>query len=223
MKKLFLIFVFTIAANFGHAQLFEIGVFAGGSNYIGDIGPDSYINPNFPAGGGIAKFNYTPRINFRATLLATQLRALDTKADSDFRVQRGLSVVNNLLEASGGIEFNFFKYSMNQVGFSQTPYIILQGTIASYAFVFEKEPGTFVNKRSLNIMPSFGLGYKTRLAENFALSFESSVRYTLKDNIDETAIRNIGAGNNNSDDWYVFTGFTITYGFGRPGCYKDFF
>jgi len=174
-----------LSTSIGYAQLFEGGIFVGGSNYIGDIGP--------------------------------------TKADSNFRIQRGFNVRNNLLEASGGIEFNFFKYSMNQIGFTQTPYIIVQGTIASYAFIEAKSDGSIVSKRNLNIMPSFGLGYKTRFAENFAISFESSVRYTLKDNIDETAIRNIGVGNNNSDDWYVFTGFTITYGFGRPGCYKDFF
>ena len=220
MKKLFLILVFTVATNLSHAQLYEIGVFVGGSNYIGDIGPDSYINPNFPAGGGIIKFNFSPRINFRGTLIATQIRAFDSKADSDFRVSRDLSVQNNLLEISGGIEFNFFKYSMNQVGFSRAPYIIVQGTIASYAFV---DPDTFKDERKLNVMPSFGLGYKTRLAENFAISFESSVRYTFKDNIDENRVQNVGAGNINSDDWYVFTGFTITYGFGRPGCYKGFF
>ncbi len=223
MKKLFLILIVILSASSSHAQLYEIGIFAGGSNYIGDIGSTTYINPNFPVGGGIIKFNFTPRINFRATLLATQITADDAKADSDLRVARDLSVENNLLEASGGIEFNFFKYSMNKIGFSHTPYIIIQGTIASYSYVFEQEPGTFVNKRSLNVMPSFGLGYKTRIAENFAVSFESSVRYTLKDNIDETSISNIGVGNLNSDDWYVFTGFTITYGFGRPGCYKGFF
>ena len=58
-----------------------------------------------------------PRINFRGTLTYTQLNAKDIKSDSDFRVQRGLTMKNNILEAAGGIEFNFFKYSMNQVGF----------------------------------------------------------------------------------------------------------
>ena len=67
MKKLFLIFVCILTANFGYAQLFEIGVFAGGSNYIGDIGSDSYINPNFPAGGGIIKFNYTSRKSWNSS------------------------------------------------------------------------------------------------------------------------------------------------------------
>jgi hypothetical protein len=109
---------------------------------------------------------------------------------------------------------------MNQVGFSQTPYIIVQGTIASYAYI---DPDSFQSKRNLHVMPSFGLGYKTRLGENFAISFESTVRYTLKDNIDEIRSTNVGVGNLDSDDWYVFTGFTFTYGFGRPGCYKGFF
>jgi Domain of unknown function (DUF6089) len=29
-----------------HAQIHEIGVFAGGNNYIGDVGPTNYIKPN---------------------------------------------------------------------------------------------------------------------------------------------------------------------------------
>ena len=204
------------------AQLYEIGLFAGGSNYVGDIGPTNYINPNFPAVGGIAKFNFTPRINFRGSLIYTQLSAKDSKSDSGFRAQRNLSVKNNILEASGGLEFNFFKYSMNKVGFDKTPYIIAKVSVANYRTFFIRDGNTFT-KRRFAFSPTAGLGYKMRLAENFAISLESSFRYTFKDDIDATSGNNINVGNANSDDWYIFTGFTITYGFGRPGCYKGSF
>ncbi len=204
------------------AQVFEIGLFAGGSNYVGDIGPSYYINPNFPAAGGIAKFNFTPRINFRGSLMYTQLNAKDSKSDSDFRVQRGLSMANNILEASGGLEFNFFKYSMNQVGFDQTPYIIAMVSVVNYRSFFERD-GDIFTKRKFAVAPTAGLGYKMRIAENLAMSVESSFRYTFVDDLDATNTTNINVGNFLSDDWYVFTGFTITYGFGRPGCYKGTF
>ena len=61
MKKQFFIYFFILISSTVAAQVFEIGLFAGGSNYVGDIGPSYYINPNFPAAGGIAKFNFTPK------------------------------------------------------------------------------------------------------------------------------------------------------------------
>ena len=222
MKKQVFIYLLVLISSTVSAQVFEIGLFAGGSNYVGDIGPSNYINPNFPAVGGVAKFNFTPRINFRGSIIYTQLNAKDSKSDADFRVQRGLAMVNNIIEASGGLEFNFFKYSMNQVGFDQTPYILAQGTIVNYRTYFREGTDIFT-KRKFAVMPSVGLGYKMRLAENLAISIESSFRYTLTDDIDSTSVNNIEVGNLDSDDWYVFTGFTLTYGFGRPGCYKGTF
>ena len=222
MKKQFFIYIFLVLMGTTQAQVFEIGLFAGGSNYVGDIGPSYYINPNFPAAGGIAKFNFTPRINFRGSIMYTQLNAKDSKSDSDFRAQRGLSMANNILEASGGLEFNFFKYSMNQVGFDQTPYIIAMVSVVNYRSFFERG-GDIFTKRKFAVAPTAGLGYKMRIAENLAMSVESSFRYTFVDDLDATSTNNINVGNFLSDDWYVFTGFTITYGFGRPGCYKGTF
>lgn len=223
MKRLLLAYLFLFITSTVSAQLYEMGVFAGGSNYIGDIGPTTYINPNFPAAGGILKFNYTPRINFRGTLIATELRSTDLKSNSSFRVERGYVVRRRLLDVAGGVEFNFFKYSMNKVGYSQTPYIIAQAAIASYR-AFEKDSNGFATQKiKFAVFPSLGLGYKMRLAENFAGSFETSFRYVYSDDIDETSDNNRNIGNTNSDDWYVFTGITLTYGFGRPGCYKKFF
>jgi hypothetical protein len=47
MNKIFIYFFFPVMAT--HAQIHEVGVFLGGSNYIGDIGPTTYISPNEPA------------------------------------------------------------------------------------------------------------------------------------------------------------------------------
>lgn len=223
MKRLLLAYLFLFITSTASAQLYEIGVFAGGSNYIGDIGPTTYINPNFPAAGGILKFNYTSRINFRGTLILTDLISKDAKSSSSFRAQRGFSMRNRVIEASGGIEFNFFKYSMNKIGYSQTPYIIVQASAVNYRTYTVDSDGFAANGRKFGFFPSFGLGYKMRIAENFAGSLETSFRYAYSDDIDQTSTSNINVGNVNSDDWYVFTGITLTYGFGRPGCYKTFF
>lgn len=222
MKKQFLIYIFILTTSVVSAQLYEVGAFLGGSNYIGDLGSTTYINPNTIAVGGVAKFNFTPRVTFRGTLIYTNLNMDDTKSNNDFRSNRGLISRNKILDASAGIEFSFFKYSLSKIGFSQTPYIIAQVGAVSYSMVTDDA----TTKRVTSLVIPFGLGYKMRLAENIGIAFETSFRYTLKDNIDGNN-HNLGDpynfGNPNSDDWYVFTGITVVYAFGRPGCYTGEF
>ncbi len=221
MKKQFLVYIFVLATSALSAQLYEIGIFAGGSNYIGDIGSTNYINPNRVAIGGVAKFNWTPQISVRGTMTYTSLRGDDSKSNNSFRESRGLQFTNNLVDAALGIEFNFFKYNLAKTGFTQTPYIIAQIGLSSYTVVSTNNE----SKRIITPVLPFGLGYKMKLAENVGIAFETSVRYTFKDEIDfnNHEVPALSFGNPNSDDWYVFTGFSIVYAFGRPGCYTGAF
>ena len=92
-----------------------------------------------------------------------------------------------------------------------------------------------------------GAGYKIKYKHNWVISAEVGFRYTSTDNLDysfsnykdftfidepgidpaESSIRNSSAvrsrqvGNTSNHDWYVFTGLTLTYTFGRPPCYCD--
>jgi len=224
MRTRFLLFIFILTSSITSAQLYEGGVFLGGSNYIGDIGSEFYIQPNRIAVGGVAKFNYTPRITFRGTGLITRLHDNDSRAQSKFRQNRGLQFRNTILEASLGVEFSFFKYSLSKTGFTQTPYIIAQIGAVNFASIGPNEE----LKRTTSIVFPIGLGYKMKLMENVGIALESSFRYTFKDVIDGNNHAIIGNesrtfGNPNSNDWYVFTGVTIVYAFGRPGCYTGAF
>jgi hypothetical protein len=70
------------------------------------------------------------------------------------------------------------------------------------------------------------VGYKTILAPNIGITIETSFRYTFKDDIDfypnDENSPNIQI-NPNNNDWYVFTGITVVYAFGREGCYTGKF
>jgi hypothetical protein len=50
MNKSFILFFFLFAFTM-NAQIHEIGVFLGGSNFIGDVGSTTYIAPKEPAFG----------------------------------------------------------------------------------------------------------------------------------------------------------------------------
>ena len=222
MKKQLLIYIFVLFSSVASAQLFEAGAFVGGSNYIGDIGSTKYINPNRIAVGGILKYNYNARLTFRGTGIYTRLHANDSKAETNFRQNRGQQFRNSIAEAAVGIEFNFNKYSLWKVGYSQTPYIIAQVGAVNYSYVNDDA----VSERKTSLIVPIGVGYKFRLLENVGIAIESSVRYTFNDIIDGNN-HSLGTpydfGNPKSDDWYVFSGITIVYAFGRPACNEDNF
>ena len=57
-----------------------------------------------------------------------------------------------------------------------------------------------------------------KLAENIGITFETTVHYTFKDDLDGNNQNFAPAkfGNLNSNDWYVFTGLILTYKIGQP-------
>jgi len=218
MKKQILGILFLLYSLVSFAQINEIGVFLGGSNYIGDIGRTNYIYPNNYAIGGIYKWNMHPQYTLRSTFTYAKVSGKDVDSNNSFREFRGLNFTNTVLELSAGIEYHFFKYNLSKIGFTHTPYIIVEAGVANYD---TREKG-----RTFNFMMPFGLGYKTKLARNVGIAFETTFRYTFKDDIDgypndpESINIQINPDNN---DWYVFTGITIVYAFGRPGCYTGHF
>jgi hypothetical protein len=55
------------------AQFHEVGVFLGGSNYVGDVGSHRYLDPNAFAYGVVYKWNVTDRYSLRGGFTLTNL------------------------------------------------------------------------------------------------------------------------------------------------------
>ena len=53
MRYFFLVILSIFISQNIDAQIYEVGIFAGGSNFIGDVGATNYISPNQPALGAI--------------------------------------------------------------------------------------------------------------------------------------------------------------------------
>ena len=56
MKRILVLFFCLIFQNILNAQIHEIGVFIGGSNFIGDVGKTNYVSPNELAVGILYKW-----------------------------------------------------------------------------------------------------------------------------------------------------------------------
>ena len=221
MRGLILLILLACVVTPLQSQTHEIGFFAGGSNYVGDIGSTNYIRPNEFAGGLVYKYNLNPRIALRGTYTYIPVSGNDKDADNSFRQNRGINFSNTIHEFAAGVEFNFFDYNINDYRTTFTPYILAEVAAFNYK---SPEPtsssNTILLKNKFSYTIPVGIGLKGRLADNLAIAFETGVRFTFVDDIDFTTdkINSLDFGGN-GNDWYVFSGVSIVYTFGRPPCF----
>jgi hypothetical protein len=66
------------------------------------------------------------------------------------------------------------------------------------------------------------LGIKSNITPHIIIGLEVGARYTFTDNLDGSNPKDgtlLKFGNINNNDWYVFSGLTLTYTFGNKPCY----
>lgn len=210
------------------AQTYEVGIFAGGANTISDVGRTNYILPSDLAFGGLFKWNISKRYAWRGSLMYGQFTADDSKSSSTARQQRGYVVDNSVLEGSVGLEFNFVDYNLHKLGPAFTPYLYTGVTYFRYNYeYFNGGVLQETGQKDGSFAIPMTAGFKYRINQFLIFGAEIGARYTFTDNLD--ASNPVGSnfeefqfGNILSDDWYVFSGLTLTYTFGRKPCMDCF-
>ena len=225
-KTAILLFVLGLTSNLAIAQINELGIFIGGANYIGDIGLTNYIRPNKPAFGAIYKWNINTRYSLRAGLTYGKIAANDLDTDNS-RMERGINFENTVTELSAGIEFNFFDFDLHKERFVSTPYIATGVSAFRYNGLFFDTSGTLENTSAkINYGIPIIAGFKANVSKNIVIAAEIGLRYTFSDGLDGSnpnfSNNNLRFGNLNSDDWYVFSGISITYAFTKKPCFSCF-
>jgi hypothetical protein len=206
------------------SQIHEVGFFLGGSNYIGDVGPTTYIAPSEPAFGILYKWNKSPRHAYRFSYTQSKLTSNDLDSKEPSRNQRGYHFENNIKEVSLGLEFNFFDFNLHELGRQFTPYVYSGINYSQYNGLFYVDGETKYDSDQGAIAIPITVGIKANLNNRFILALEVGARYTLADDIDGSNPKNenlkaLQFGNINNNDWYVFSGLTLTYTFGEKPCY----
>lgn len=225
-RCIFAILFFTCLAM--NAQTYEIGVFAGGANNIGDVGRTNFILPSGLAFGGLFKWNKSKRYAWRASAIYGKFTADDTKSNMASRQQRGYVMSNSIFEMSAGLEFNFLEYNLHKLGPAFTPYLYTGVTYFRYDYnYFDAGSYLNLNQKDGSFSVPMTVGAKMRLNQFLILGAEIGARYTFTDNLDASnpekanvsdQLGDVAFGNVFSDDWYVFSGITLTYTFGRKPC-----
>lgn len=220
--------LFLLIAGFVRAQTYEVGLFAGGANNIGDIGRMTYIAPSGPAFGALFKWNKSKRYAWRGHVIYGSFTADDAKSNMRSRVQRNLRMEQSVMEFSAGLEFNFVEYNLHKLGPAFTPYLYTGLTYFRYDYnYFDAGRLIDLNQRDGSFAIPMTAGAKLRLNQFLVIGGEIGARYTFTDNLDAsnpegTQFEDFRLGNVFSDDWYVFSGITLTFTFGRKPCQDCF-
>lgn len=228
MRYLTIFIIAILVSSITQAQTYEVGLYAGGANFIGDVGSTATIAPNAPVVGAIAKWNRSSRHSFRFSAIYAQLLGDDTQSNESRRQQRGFLIENDIIEVSLGLEYTFWEFDMFKDRNPSTPYLYTGLTLVSHEDLAITSPGNFESLGGgLDFAIPMVLGYKFVVSENLIFALELGARYVLTDTLDGSAPENdpngtLGFGNINNDDWYVFTGVTLTYSFGRKPCFCAF-
>ena len=225
MRYITIIIISILTIQNSHSQINELGVYIGGSNFIGDIGATNYISPNQLAFGAVYRWNRSERHSYRASLIFSDLEADDLDSDDPRRAQRGYNFSNKIIEASVGMELTFFDFDLHSERKMATPYLYSGITVANYDdYYFQGGVQTSENASSWAFGIPMAIGFKTTFIDKFILSMEIGARYTFTDALDGSYPNNASHvtnrfGNINNNDWYVFSGIILTYTFGQNPCY----
>lgn len=224
MNRFITVLFFLLLFSKTEAQINELGVFFGGSNYIGDVGPTTYIAPKEISLGILYKWNRSTRHAWRFSYTQGKITSDDMDSDAPSRKKRGYSFENEIKELSAGLEFNFFDFNLHESGWITTPYVHTGISFFRYDELYVLDGKTKIDESKYAMAIPMTVGLKTRIADQFVLGLETGIRYTFTDNLDGSNPKNeayshLNFGNLNSKDWYVFTGLTLTYTFGQNPCY----
>ncbi|MGB5944100.1 MAG: DUF6089 family protein [Leeuwenhoekiella sp.] len=216
-----------LAAFSSYCQTFEGGLYIGGANYLGEIGPKETYNPKIGVVGGIFKYHLNERFALRSSISIVPLSADDRDATGFRGNGRGKNIryrfYTNILDGMVGAEFVPFRIWLSDYT-SLSPYLF--GGIGVFygdeLYLPERAPVSNALSYDKQVQVTFpvGLGLKMPVSDRLQLGLEVAPRFLTTDNLDGGDAEPPFNENNDlnyfqGNDLYVVTAFTITYFFGN--------
>lgn len=221
MKKLLLIIMVLLMGNTYAQNKLELGLFLGGSYYMGDLNPSQQFKMTRPAFGGVGRYVFTDRLAVRGNVIMANLAGkYPWSGDkyTNWENTDGYEFSRAVVDIAVMGEFNFMSYDhLFQKHTRFTPYLTLGVGTTCYKSYGEKEGG----KQTFILSLPFGLGAKYKVNKWLRLGFEWTWRKSFADDLDVVEINkakidpqdpyNIGTHSNvNNNDWYSMCGITVT-------------
>lgn len=185
-----------------NAQYSEIGFFAGGSHFTGDVGNYSLHIPQGYAFGGFYRYVLNDRWSFRAQVNYGTIANADSLSNISFRQNRNLHFKSTIIEGSVMAEFNFLRYKPG-TRYDHTTYLVggfgifgfnpkasFQGETYELQSMNTEGQGLAGNPAPYSKASSFmifGIGHKFSVGRFTSIGIESTCRSTRTDYLDDAS------------------------------------
>lgn len=181
------------------SQTMELGLFGGGSYYLGELNPAIHFNQTQLAFGALARFNFNARWAIKASYYRGKIQGDDT--DNALITGNGLNFVSNVNDISVVAEFNFWEYFTGSKRNFFTPYIFAgigfftfnpksQDGVALQPLGTEGQNAGFDGRTPYNrwgVSIPFGFGFKWSVSERIGLGLEWGMRKAFSDYLDDVS------------------------------------
>ena len=185
----------------------ELGIFTGGSYYIGDLNPLQHFKNSHIAYGIIAKYNINPRFALRGLFMMGNVSANDAQSPSQYNNvyrNRNLSFNSTITEIGAGIEFNYFPFQLGNKTYRGSGYLFAEvayfqinptttylGEKVELRTLGTEGQGTPMNTNEYysknQLALPFGIGFKYPFGKIFCIGMEYGVRKTFTDYLDDVS------------------------------------
>ncbi len=199
---LYLALIFLTSIS-GYGQKNEVGLFFGGSYYIGDLNPSRQFAMTRPGAGVLYRYNVNDHLAFRGNVFWGSVAGDD--AVIGYNETRNLHFRSSVFEISGQAEVNFLHFQPGDLETPFSPYIFAGGGIFTFNPQAEID-GQWYNLKPLNtegqgseMYPErkpynlishnflFGIGYKFNITRQFTGALEWGMRRTGTDYLDDVS------------------------------------
>ncbi|MCF8387102.1 MAG: DUF6089 family protein [Bacteroidales bacterium] len=195
----------------GKSQELEVGLFGGGSYYLGDINPGLHFMQSQMAYGLSTRYILNDRLAARLSIYRGNVAGDD--AVIKYREERNLNFESPVTDISAVFEFNFLKYYTGSKRNYITPYIF--GGVSTFFFnpkangIELKELGTEGQNAGFDgrspysgtsFAIPFGVGLKYSLTNKIGLGVEWMMHKTFTDYLDDISTTYYLVGQNINPD-----------------------
>ena len=215
IKCLFIFIFFSVIPEKNlHAQFLEPGVGVGLVSYSGDLQRGYSIRSAALGFELFQRLNLSKHISVKGGIKKGTIKGKEKILDA-LSQNRNFSFKTRSTEFSIKIEYNFLDFFDETGDKIFTHYLFLGAGIGLFKNV-EQRYLKVSKKNSFNLIMPLGLGFKYLYRNRFSIGIEFEMKKTLSDLIDslenkDLLVKNYQYGNPNSNDYYYFTGLSISY------------